>query len=485
MATANAKLELYEIPGVEIFAAGDYGDGDKVTAEDLKETVRNYYRLRRIHTPPVGLGHDEDQAKLPLLLNSPARPWFLGPTGRERSDAPAAGWCRNLRYVPDQHGGIIVADFAEVPDPVARLIESRSYRRVSSELYTFRDGLGGTYRNTLRRVCLEGFTPPVVKRLSDLPLPVKMKQYAERGRAGFARTILRPLRNSVHAGFGVTYFAEVTTVNKSAMLDAIRSAGVRLSDSACAALTDSDVRAMYTSVVTRRYAETPPPTNPADGSSGAAGSGQDGDMGREEMIEALAAMGEDAAQLASLSDEDLKALYMKRTADGGAGGANGAQAEAVKMYAEATRLFREARTERKKIAIDETLNRLVRAGKVTPAERPGLEVQLLEADDQQIRKFSEGQKQYAETSFAAQLRRLEARRPVVKLGERNDPQPDAKPDTATIDAEAEKVRQYAEDNAGAIKAFGYSSPEKYVGEFRRLHTAGIAKSADQFTGGSK
>lgn len=486
------RFELYEIPGVEVFAAGDYGAGNVVTSADLKQIVRNYYRLRGLHSPPVGLGHNEDQARLPLLLDSPARPWMIGPTGDNRSDLPAAGYCRNLRYVPDNYGGTIVADFCEVPDPIARLIESRSYKQVSSEIYTFRDGMGGVYPNTLRRVSLQGFTTPVVKRLSDLPLPVKSKQYAEQFVT--PRTVLRPIKNPVHAGYGVTYFAEVSQVNKKSMLDAVRGAGLNLSDSAVAAMTEGDVKALYTSVCTRKYAE-------GDGGGNAppaaANNGQ-GDTSREEMIEALAKLGEDAAQLSQLSDADLKALYMKRMAETATGNTGpvaggGSNPDTVKAYAEVARLHaevkkyaEEAAKERKRNAVENQINRLVNEGRVTPAERDGLALQLMEADASEVKKFAEGGKQYAETSYQAMIRRLNSRRPVVQFGERQTQQiPTSVSDqAAAVEAEAEKVRQYAETHEKAVRAFG-KTPDTYVTEFKQLAAKGIVTSAAQFTGEGK
>ena len=476
----SSRYQLYDVPGVEIFAAGDYPDG-RVTADDLRQVVNNYYKLRTLHTPPVGIGHDEDQAKVPALLTSDAdaRPWFVGPRGANRSDAPAAGWCRNLRYVPDPHGGTIVADFAEVPEPIARLMEARSYRKVSAEIYTFNDGMGNKHPNTLRRVSLEGFTPPVVKRLKDLPLPVPAKQYAERSPV---RVRLTPCKRST-TGFGVAYYSEVISMNKAQLLTSIMGTGLKLSTAVTNAMTDDEVKELYGRVCVTKRAEGDPVATP-----------DVNEPTREAMIEELAKMGEDAAQLSQLSDADLKALYMKRKAEGDkstqppptAGGQPSA-GDAAKQYAEAQRMVTEAKRyaeaaakDRKLASIETHLNRLSTAGKVTPAERDGLSLELLDLDDTTVRKFSENGKQYAETPFAAKLRRLNERRPVVKFGEKiSDPAID--PNATAIEYEKEQVRQYAEQNEGSLKAFG-RTVTGFVTGFEELHKAGRVRTAAEYIG---
>lgn len=479
MPTAG-RYQLFDVPGVEIFAAGDYSDG-RVTSADLRQIVNNYYKLRTLHTPPVGIGHDEDQAKLPILIGSDARPWFAGPTGSHRSDAPAAGWCRNLRYVPDPLGGTIVGDFAEVPEPIARLIEARSYRKVSAEIYTFNDGMGTKYPNTLRRVSLEGFTPPVVKRLKDLPLPIPSKQYAERTPA---RVRLAPCKRSA-SGSGVVYYSEVFPMNKAQLLTSIMGTGLKLSTAVTNAMTDDEVKELYGRVcVTKRAEGDPPPapTTPPDAN----------EPTREMMIEELAKMGEDASQLSQLSDDDLKALYMKRKADSNAATqtppvAGGQPSDVAKQYAEVTRLHAEikryaeaAKRDRKLALIDSHLNRLSQLGKVTPAERDGLSLELLDADDATVRKFSENGKQYAETPFNAKLRRLNDRRPVVKFGEQMA-NPAIDHNASAMEYEKEQVRMYAEQNEPALKGFGKSVTE-FVNGFETLAKAGRVRTAAEYLG---
>jgi hypothetical protein len=67
-----------------------------------------------------------------------------------------------------------VGDIAEVPEPVARLVNQRAYSKVSAEIYTgphkFSDNAGPCPGPVLRAVALLGGTPPMVKSLRDLPM---------------------------------------------------------------------------------------------------------------------------------------------------------------------------------------------------------------------------------------------------------------------------------------------------------------------------
>lgn len=106
-----------ELKGVEVFVSGTHR-GKAYTEQDLQDMETNFKRFStgesaKLKVPAV-IGHEEDQE-------------FL-----KRTDLPAAGWLTSLGNGTD---GVQRADVGDVAKPVAALIASRRYRKVSPEVY--------------------------------------------------------------------------------------------------------------------------------------------------------------------------------------------------------------------------------------------------------------------------------------------------------------------------------------------------------------
>ena len=192
---------LQKLSDVEIFAAGEHRD-KPYTDADPAEIVQNFERFQSGDKPllrsPAVIGHEETQE-------------FL-----ERTDLPAAAWASKLwteqKPCPSCNGTgddpfsdqkcesckgtgqttILMADFIDVPPPVARLIKQKSYRTVSAEIYDEPpEGINGTGK-MLRRTAFLGGEIPQVKTLAELPMPEKM---AER-EAQLSRLMMRAVRRT-------------------------------------------------------------------------------------------------------------------------------------------------------------------------------------------------------------------------------------------------------------------------------------------------
>jgi len=160
-ATIDASLDrqpkLARVHGVEIFQAGELRPGVVYTIADLDQMVKNFFLLQGLVDPPVVVGHDDDQS-------------FLQDSGY-----PAAGTVERIWRGTRANGeeeDKLYADFANVPVLVARLIEARSYSKISPEVYDEPppgcEGRGAEGR-TLRRVALLGAELPQIKTIAELP----------------------------------------------------------------------------------------------------------------------------------------------------------------------------------------------------------------------------------------------------------------------------------------------------------------------------
>ena len=268
VATRPQPIQLATVKGAEIFGAGVY-KGKPYTIADLDEMVANFERLGpdglNLLQPPAVLGHEEFQEHL------------------ERTDLPAAGWLKNLRRV----GSLLIGDFAEVPASIARMLQSKAYRKVSCEVYDdFQDDTGKGYGKAIRRVALLGAEIPQVKRLADLPavsfcdVPVVLK-------CGECFT------SSKNGTF--ICFSEVT-VDRPALVAAVKAAMPNFDQAILDSLTDDQLAALVANLpAPAAPAETPPAMM--------------ADVSREDMIADLVAAGEDPARLDTLPDEEIKALY--------------------------------------------------------------------------------------------------------------------------------------------------------------------------------
>lgn len=132
-------MELFNIFGVEIFSTGTH-KGDVYLEQDLDEMVNAYAQTGFI--PPLKLGHSSDK---------------IG--------EPALGWCHNLRRI----GSKLVADFMELPKIVFDAVKSRSYDRVSAEIYfQFKKQDGTILPKALKAVALLGAEIPAIRELKPL-----------------------------------------------------------------------------------------------------------------------------------------------------------------------------------------------------------------------------------------------------------------------------------------------------------------------------
>lgn len=284
------------VPGVELFATGTYR-GKTWTLADLDEMCRNGRRLGpkglKLLNPPAVYGHEEEQE-------------FL-----DRTDWPAAAWVdtdslRVRKYADPASGkteGVLVGDLTGVIPEAAEALRQKRYRKVSAEIYDdFRDDFGNSFGKAIRRVALLGGEVPQVKRLADIPDPVRMSERPRTLTPGEARM----------TGEGTwVCFAESGPMDRSRLLAAVQAAMPNVSRATFDAMTDDQLADLA------KNAPTPPAT-PDPNAAGATplmpmddttAPTEEPAMTREELIAALTEMGQDAAELEGLSDEDLQALY--------------------------------------------------------------------------------------------------------------------------------------------------------------------------------
>lgn len=126
----------------EIFEFSDSGVLDVI--------LSNFDKLKDKLTPPLKLGHDEEQA---LVQNS---------------GFPAAGWITALKRKAATNK--LLAYFSNVPEVIIKLIESGAYKRISAELYNnyIDPQTKEEYGPTIRAASILGADIPKIKTLEDL-----------------------------------------------------------------------------------------------------------------------------------------------------------------------------------------------------------------------------------------------------------------------------------------------------------------------------
>ena len=137
--------ELFDIPAVEIFAAGQW-NGDKYTKKDLESMVEAFAKTKSAIKPYLKLGHTDKQ-KL-----------------AQSDGLPALGWIDRLYIVGEK----LLADFVKIPKKIYELISTGAYRRVSSEIFINIDIGGEKYPRVLKAVALLGGDTPAVSTLDDI-----------------------------------------------------------------------------------------------------------------------------------------------------------------------------------------------------------------------------------------------------------------------------------------------------------------------------
>ena len=480
----------HRLRGVEIFAAGTHR-GKTYTERDLDDMVANFERYSTGAKPwlevPGVLGHEEDQQYL------------------ERSDLPAAAWCRRLYRA----GSKLKADFDDVPPKVAALLRGRRYKKVSAEVYDeIPQGLpnSGEQSKMLRRVAFLGGEIPQVKSLDDIPLP---EPHSDAG------TSWRPVTLTLHAtsplpGGCQACFSEVSPMDRQALLDALGQHGFDL-----AALTDAVPDETLSEFLRVLDAASQEPDGdepedlpldqepePADGDELMAEDGDDKDKGDDKKFKdgCAAEYADGGLDLDKpLTDSSIdNPLY---TAGGGqgtspvyAGGTKLASRhpKSVSMKFQERTARIEARLQRaekfaeqqqaaaKKALVASKLDSLIAAGKVLPAEREGLESLLHSLDADAVTKFAEKGNTVERTAFEQALAVLEARPTLVKFGERVK---SARPGTAGKSAQPSEDVEVAEVEAhyeAFSEQFGKAglTKEKLVEGFknqRKLHPETTAK----------
>jgi hypothetical protein len=145
MPQAIDELKLYSIKNVEVFSVGKWND-TKITLDDLKDMVRSFEDLKNGWRPCLKLGHDQQQ----LVARA--------------SGLPAIGWVENL-YL---NGNKLMADFCDIPEKVYKLIQAKSYRKVSCEVYFNFEYKDQKYKAFLGAVALLGAEKPGVMDLNDI-----------------------------------------------------------------------------------------------------------------------------------------------------------------------------------------------------------------------------------------------------------------------------------------------------------------------------
>ncbi len=137
------------IQGVEIFSVGEW-NGDEYTIADLQEMEKAFNENKKGLRPYLKIGHDPKQKVLKELV--------------PQDGMPSAGWVERV-YVAGQK---LMADFENIPDKIYELIENKSYRKISSEVFWNIKIGDKTYKRMLAAVALLGADTPGVYDLADI-----------------------------------------------------------------------------------------------------------------------------------------------------------------------------------------------------------------------------------------------------------------------------------------------------------------------------
>jgi len=156
MHQANQKMGTRTVYGVPIFAIGTH-NGDKYTVKDMDDMVSAFKALSGRVDPPVKIGHTSDEFNKALALKMGIEPELI--KGEAGNGIMAFGWVDNLRV----SGDVMYADLTDVPEPIADLIESKSYKKVSAEIMFDYQDKGKTYPKVLTGLALLGAELPAVK----------------------------------------------------------------------------------------------------------------------------------------------------------------------------------------------------------------------------------------------------------------------------------------------------------------------------------
>lgn len=150
------RMDTISLYGVPIFAVGQHND-ENYTDDDLGAMVDAFHELKGRLDPPVKIGHTSDEFNKALAEKMGIVPEMI--EGEAGNGVMAFGWIDDLRI----DKGILFADLVDVPVPIAELIESKSYMKVSAEvMFDFFDG-GKVYPRVLSGLALLGGELPAVR----------------------------------------------------------------------------------------------------------------------------------------------------------------------------------------------------------------------------------------------------------------------------------------------------------------------------------
>lgn len=484
--------------GIEIFACGQHReDGTDYTPADLDQIVANFKRFSagpnpRLRVPAV-LGHEETQE-------------FL-----ERSDLPAAAWPSRIWH----QRGKLFADFDDIPPKVARLLESKAYRTVSSEIYDQPPrGIPGKGK-MLRRVAFLGGTIPQVKTLDEIGDLVS--PHDERFAEG-PKTVLKLVRTLKMPNGAYACFSEVTPMEpmgREQLLQALAEHGCDMDalanvpegpegDAAlaemlrvCEAKTeqgkepesyadeempepDGDEEKEQYSERARKYferaskwaekycgpgtvkkwaEEMPDPEGADTDREMIAGMNQD-KMGDRPMPKQI-------TTTHKYSEADLATIIQREVAKALEKGSDGALGKLQKFAEQQEAAARKA-------TVDAVLAEVGLAGLEAQAERE----LLLGLDASTVHKFSEGGKVVATTPFERRVAYLRRRPRLLVEALKGSVRGQAQ---GNDDEEVARVQKFSEtaEFRGALEAAG-EAPEKYVADFRELRKKNPRLTARQY-----
>jgi len=478
------------ILGAEIFAAGNHR-GEYYSLRDLDDMARNHNLARGIVDNPLVIGHEEDQ---------PLSEGVIPAASLKNTGIPAMGWATRVW----RSGLKLLADFADVPAIVANAIAAKAYRKVSSEVYDEppAGSPAGCKGKMLRRVALLGGELPQIKTLADLPQPTGFADISVA--ALFADlpsaqakchttpvtgwTLGKATRHQ-RANGSFTVFYEVQTMDRAAMTTALLAAG--WSQDEIDAIKDDAALGVVVAHCMKPAGGAPAP-EPAEPAS------DNADMPAPDvMIQDLVAMGAGTAEeLAMLSPEDLAALWQEKKgatmadptpaavvqatprqpspAPTAPAIPSGQPSKIIMQYNEARnqlksiqdqiaaseRLSKKRLEDEKRATVDTFCERMVKAGKLLPAElETGLKAMVLSLDASKPRKFAEDAE--AITDLDRWMKSVEARPVLVKFGDKMQNKT-----AGSVDEELAKVKRFSEDPR-LIKAMQASgkTPDQYVAAF--------------------
>lgn len=434
-----------QITGLEIFSAGTH-QGKTYTAKDLDDMVRNFNEFstgtNRLVEPTLVIGHEEDQQ------------WL------EDTGLPAAGYPKKLW----REGDILKADVGEVARPVAHLVETRRYSKVSAEVYSEPpEGVPGK-GCMLRRIAILGGDLPQIKRLADIPLPTYSERPATRRPVllKFTESVARP-----NAGTTV-FFAEVT-MDRQAMIDQLAAMGYDTSK--ITEVMPDEALAMVVEMAKSKAPEAPVEPPPAADMSANA----EPPPAPTPAATAPAPAPAPAPHVPTAQPSQVIMKYnedLKRVKE---------ELEAVKAQTEQQLM------NAKKANVQAFCESMVKAGKLLPSEidatsgKPTIVERLLRADASRVvHKFKENGKDIAKTELDLQMDEIRNRPELVSFSERIGQKP---PKRDGADEELEKVQRFSEQ-ASFVKAQQAAgrTPADFVEGFKKARAKMPALTAQQYAG---